>query len=142
MYGSDFSGLWGEQGRCANGGELLVITEGEINAMSVFQASAGAVDIASIGSESSAITPAMVAMISRYKRVVFWADRESIVLKKLDKLPGAYGYVNPDGLDANDLLQDGTLADVLDMFWDRPEGLIQPAEVREPIKVLERFGLE
>lgn len=142
LYGSDFSGLWGEQGRCANGGELLVITEGEINAMSVFQASAGGVDIASIGSESAPVTPEMVALTQRYQRVVFWADREEIVLKKLDKLPGCYGYVNPDGKDANDLLQNGTLADVLDLFWNNPGGLIQPAEVRNPIQVLERFGLE
>ena len=142
LYGSDFAGLWGEQGRSANGGELLVITEGEINAMSVFQASAGGVDIASIGSESAPVTPEMVAICQKYQRVVFWADQEKVVLKKLDKLPGCYGYVNPDGKDANDLLKDGTLANVLDMFWVGSTGLIQPADVRNPIQVLSRFGLE
>lgn len=140
VTGSTFAGLWGEQCH-GNGGEVLIICEGEINAASICQAMAGGVDVASTGSESTAITTGIVALTQQYERVVFWADRRAIVEKQTRHLPGAWGYVSPDGRDANDLLQAGELAELVNRLATSDQGLIEPIERREPGAVLNVYGL-
>lgn len=116
VYGSSFLGRWwGEQSISQDKTDrTLVIVEGEINAMSIYQVAGDAgIDICSIGSESARITPAMIGLAGKYRHVILWADRQEITRDKMNTLPGAYGLGSPGGKDANDLLQAGHLGGFL-----------------------------
>lgn len=131
MCGSKFQGrLYGSQG-LPDGCHLpvpehgkplealstLLIVEGEINAMSVWQvAHETRLDVLSVGSESSHLTPTAVEYTQRYKRVIVWLDRAEIVKRLAAQLPDAYGVRSPlrkgtdKKMDANDMLQAGVLS--------------------------------
>lgn len=117
MFGSTFEGrLFGGQclARCAEDLRTLVICEGELNAISVWQiASETKVDVLSLGSESQHLTPAMVDYARRFKHIIVWADRPEVAKNLMAALPGAYGISSPDGQDANDLLRAGHLGGYL-----------------------------
>ena len=112
-FGSNFAGtLYG--GHLLQKDEpatrTLIICEGELNAMSIYQVSQGTrLDALSTGAEKQAITPAMVAAIQRYGTVIVWADREEIARGMSTALPFAHPIKSPGGMDANDLLQAGKL---------------------------------
>lgn len=92
----------------------LVICEGEINAMSIYQiASATKVDVLSIGSESQHLTPAMADYALKFSHIIVWADRPQVAKNLMAALPGAYGVASPGGQDANDLLRTGDLGGYL-----------------------------
>ena len=117
MFGSAFEGrLFGGQClvRCAEDLRTLVICEGELNAISVWQiASETKADVLSLGSESQHLTPAMVDYARRFKHIIVWADRPEVAKNLMAALPGAYGISSPDGQDANDLLRAGHLGGYL-----------------------------
>lgn len=116
QYGSDFAGRL--FGGCALSGPgnvpALIICEGEINAMSVWQTTAGAVDVLSLGSEGQTLTPRAAFAIQEYRRVIVWVDKEEIARAALALLPGAVGFKSPYGKDANDWLQAGRLCEILE----------------------------
>ncbi len=95
----------------------LLLVEGEINALSLWQAARKArlddLDVVSIGSESNIANPTAAWLAARYAEaganVVIWADEGARVRQFMAALPGACGLRSPDGLDANDLLQRGLL---------------------------------
>lgn len=88
----------------------LVICEGEINAMSIWQVAHHTnLHVVSMGSESSKLTSGMVALAARYGQVIIWMDKPEIAKKLMEQAPGAFGFGSPEGKDANDLLQAGTL---------------------------------
>ena len=90
----------------------LVICEGEINCMSIWQvANETRLDVLSLGSESQHLTTAQVEHAQRYKAVVLWADREEIAEQLQEVIPSAYVVSSARclGQDANDLLQAGKL---------------------------------
>ena len=113
--GSAFAGrLFGGCGLSGPGdGRSLVLTEGEINAMSVWQATSGAVDVLSMGSESAHLSESAIKAIQRYSRVIVWVDRESVAKKCLQKLPGALVFKSPNGNDASDWLRLGVLHELI-----------------------------
>lgn len=116
LFGSSFGGLFGGQAmaRACEDKRTLVLCEGEINAMSIYQiAHETKVDALSIGGESSHLTPAMVTYAQRFKHVIVWADRPDVAKNLMTALPGAYGVASPGGQDANDLLQAGHLGGYL-----------------------------
>ena len=114
-YGSNFGGRL--FGGCALSGPgnvpALVVTEGEINAMSVWQSTAGAVDVLSLGSEGAQLTPAAIRAILAYRRVIVWVDRAEVAQTCMRALPGAVGFRSPHGMDANDWLQAGHLPEIV-----------------------------
>ena len=116
QFASDFIGKL--FGGCALSGpgnvQALVLCEGELNALSVWQATAGAVDVLSLGSESTHLTEAAVRAILRYERVLLWTDRETVVKAAMAALPGAVPFKSPHGKDANDWLQAGVLPEILE----------------------------
>ena len=116
QFASDFIGKL--FGGCALSGpgnvQALVLCEGELNALSVWQATAGAVDVLSLGSESTHLTEAAVRAILRYGRVLLWTDRETVVKAAMAALPGAVPFKSPHGKDANDWLQAGVLPEILE----------------------------
>jgi len=92
----------------------LLLCEGEINAMSCWQAAGETrLDVLSLGSESATITPAMATLAGRYGLALVWADREEVAQRLMAALPGAVGIQSPNGKDANDLLKEGLLGGFL-----------------------------
>jgi hypothetical protein len=93
---------------------ILLIVEGELNAMSCWQVAADThLHVLSTGSEGQAITPAAAQFAQRYGLVLVWADKGKIAQALMAKLPGAVGIHSPGGKDANDLLQAGLLGGFL-----------------------------
>jgi hypothetical protein len=100
------------------GGDALLLIEGELNAISVWQASRDiGLDVVSFGAESNATSDAVIELAGRYKRVVVWADEADKASAAMAAIPDARGLrsVVKDGekLDANALLQRGVLRDYL-----------------------------
>ena len=97
----------------------LVITEGEFNAMSCWQACHETnIDVLSFGSESQRTLPAWaVEIASRYGAVVVWVDSADKALQVAQQLPQAKALrsVTEDGakLDANALLGAGALGGLI-----------------------------
>lgn len=103
--------LFGGQVRIEPGPDrALFLCEGEINAMSIYQASDGTVDVLSLGSESARLTDAMIAVARKYGAVAVWADRATVARQQALAL-GAGAITSPYGQDANDLLQAGLLGE-------------------------------
>ena len=113
-YGSRY--LFGLQ-HCNGHGKTLVLTEGEMNAISVAQEAWGVYpcDVASFGSQDNLKTVARMAVkiASGYDNVIVWADKKNIAEKSASLIPGAVPVASPRGLDANDMLRQGILGDFL-----------------------------
>ena len=97
----------------------LVITEGEFNAMSIWQAChATGIDVLSFGSEGQRTLPAWaVDVAQRYGAVVAWVDDPAKALDVAKQLPQAVALRSPieDGtkLDANACLVRGVLGGLI-----------------------------
>ena len=79
--GRYFSGLLfgGQAQPLLHKARTLLITEGEINAMSIWQvAHESRLDVLSVGSESARLTPAMLQIAQQYGQVLIWADRAEV----------------------------------------------------------------
>lgn len=123
--GSQFAGrLFGGQAlpRAAERLRTLVLVEGEINAMSIWQCAGSpampfdwGMDVLSLGSESAKLSPAAVAAAEQYGRVLAWADRAEVARELAAVLPNAHPIRSPGGKDANDLLREGLLGGFLAM---------------------------
>lgn len=98
----------------------LLICEGEINAMSIWQvAHSSNVHVVSVGSETSRLSPGALALAKRYGKVIIWMDKVELVKHLVGELPGTFGYSSPEGQDANDLLRQGKLGGILTALrWD------------------------
>lgn len=120
-YESDFTGLlYGGQALagCAEDVRTLVLCEGELNAISIWQmAEPWNWDVLSLGSESAKLTPAMLGYAAKFERVIIWMDREELVKELMAQIPLSYGISSAviDGVkqDANRLLQTEQLGGVL-----------------------------
>jgi hypothetical protein len=100
------------------GGDSLLLIEGELNAISAWQASREiGLDVVSFGPEDNASSAPVIELALRYKRVWVWLDKPDKVSAAMDVIPGAKGLksVELDGvqLDANALLQRGALGEYL-----------------------------
>ena len=121
MHDSDFSGLlYGGQALagCAEDVRTLVLCEGELNAISIWQmAEPWNWDVLSLGSESAKLTPAMLTYAAKFERVIIWMDRPELVKELMTQIPGSYGIHSAinDGVkqDANKLLQTEQLGGLL-----------------------------
>lgn len=111
-------------GRHVMGGayDTLLMTEGELNAVSCWQAVRAAglpgVDVVSIGSDSVPDGPALVELAGDFAHTVAWLDEPTKAAAVRAILPGARVGKSPCGddgakLDANELLRRGALADFL-----------------------------
>lgn len=120
-YGSEFAGrVFGGQAlaRTCENLRTLIICEGEINAMSIYQvAGETKVDVLSLGSESQRLPPAVVDYALRFKHVMVWADEPETAKNLMGALPGAFGIsskaLTGNKQDANDLLRAGHLGGYL-----------------------------
>lgn len=95
---------------CAEDHRTLVLCEGELNAISIWQvAHETNVDVLCVGSESASFSPAMLDYARKFMRVIVWMDRGDVVRKIIPLIGNARGTESPSGKDANDLLQLGKL---------------------------------
>lgn len=119
VHDSDFSGLfYGGQGvlGCAESQRTLVICEGELNAISIWQiAKNWNFDVLSLGSESSKLTQPMLDYAKRFGRLLIWMDRIDLSKRLMTIIAGAFGIDSPmiddQKHDANRLLQAGLLGE-------------------------------
>ncbi len=98
--------------------DILVIVEGEINALSLWQT--GRFDVLSVGSESMFLNlpDELIELAKSYKKVLVWADQLPFAEAAAGQL-GAIAMSNEK--DANKLLVDGELDAVLDVALLEPE---------------------
>lgn len=136
--GSTFTGVFG---RNAYGGryDVLVVAEGELNAMSVHQAARAAgwpwIDAVSIGGEGGALSATTVALVADlatdFRRVLMWLDDAAHAVALRDAVRGARALrSHNDGVkwDANELLQRGMLV----AFLSQVMGRLWPNATAEP----------
>lgn len=92
----------------------LVVVEGELNAMSIWQAAPG-VDVLSVGSMymMEHLPDELIAVIPEYDRVIVWADELEFAQKAAGRL-GEMVIAMSSKEDANELLQAGKLAGVIE----------------------------
>jgi hypothetical protein len=115
LFRSDLTGVFGGQtlGKTIPAYSTLLICEGELNAMSVWQVSQGThLDVLSTGTEGAHIPPAVLAYARRYRTVLAWFDRAENARSQAVTV-GAYALRSPHGLDANDLLRRGELQEYM-----------------------------
>ncbi len=99
--------------------ETLFLVEGELNAVSIFQAAYGLFpcDVVSFGPRANlrnaGVAPMAAKVAKRYKRVIVWADEPKDALQSLGTIPNARPGHSPAGQDANDLLRAGLLTDLV-----------------------------
>lgn len=99
--------------------EILAILEGELNAVSLWQAAADVLDVVSIGSEDNTTSAAPYAakLAERYAVVLVWTDKPTVARELSDAIGRrAVLMQSPksDGakLDANEVLKRGFLRDL------------------------------
>lgn len=117
QYDSDFGGyLYGGQTilGCAEIYRTLVLCEGELNAISIWQTThAWNWDVLSLGSESAKLSDSAIEYAGQYERVLIWMDRPEVAMALMGRILGAYGLHSPafgDAKhDANAMLQSGRL---------------------------------
>ena len=120
-YRSDFTGVFGWQAvKGPARRDVLIITEGEINALSLWQAGKGLIDVLSPGSESTvkALPDDVAALARQYAHVIVWADKGNIA-DSAARAIGAASMRSPKGMDANDLLKAGKLEALLPAMLDK-----------------------
>ncbi len=98
------------------GRPALILVEGELNAVSIWQAASDLVDVVSFGPEDNIdrATPYMQTLASGYQRVIVWADKPERALHARAAIGRESTPVqSPNARDANDLLRDGLLRAVV-----------------------------
>jgi hypothetical protein len=98
-----------------SGQATLIITEGELNAISCWQVAHPWADVLSIGSQESVrqarVNEALQSVALPYRQVIIWLDERELALAIADRIAPFNGTAvwSENGLDANDLLQRGLL---------------------------------
>jgi len=94
----------------------LIVTEGELNAISCWQVAQPWADVLSIGSQENVrqarVSEALRSVALPYRRVIAWLDERELALTVVGRIAPFNGTAiwSENGLDANDLLQRGLLA--------------------------------
>lgn len=98
------------------GQPALIITEGELNALSCWQVARSWADVLSIGSQENArqarVSETLQSVVLPYRQVIVWLDERELALAIADRIAPCNGVAvwSENGLDANDLLQRNLLA--------------------------------
>lgn len=129
------------------GRPVLVIIEGEFNAVSVWQAARDLVDVTSFGSENNIERACayLQALAQRYDCIISWADKAERSVEIAELVGSAASFKSPRGFDANDLLRAGRLRSHLQNLLQkveaghqdefpaqRPRGSTEPAPADPP----------
>ena len=134
-----------------HGGKRLIITEGELDCLSVSQAQGNKWPVVSIPSGVNSAKKAFkehLEWIESYEEVVIWFDDDEPGRKAADECalllsPGKARIVKTPGehKDANDLLKARQVAELVACLWEakvyRPDGIVAGVELKE--RMYERF---
>jgi hypothetical protein len=107
--------------------QTLFLCEGELNAISIWQALTDAAyynwDVISFGAEGKAASDLIVSQAKKYQQVIIWCDKPEVAAKATEAIPCSHGMRSPirEGkeLDANALLQVNWLYNMLAEVWHR-----------------------
>jgi hypothetical protein len=129
----------------------LIICEGEINALSLWQAGNGLIDVLSTGTEGmmKTLPDAVVEFASQYAYKIIWADKKEISndtarkIKADFSMPSPVSPAFPKGQDANEFLKVGKLEKLLAGMFKRigatietpPPPPVLPTEEVEQVEV-------
>jgi twinkle protein len=135
-------------------GKILVVTEGEIDAMSVSQAQGNKYAAVSVPGGAAGAAKAFKANLeyfNGFETVVIFFDMDEVgqaAAKECAELlqPGKAKIAHITGAkDANDLLQQGRVSDIITAIWQakdfRPDGIVTVADVREKALKPPEMGL-
>lgn len=139
------AGLYG-QWLWRDGGKMVVITEGEIDALSVSQVQGNKWPVVSIPNGAQSARKACAAQLEwleRFERVVLMFDndepgREAAVEVAALLSPGKAHIAALPLKDANDMLRAGRGAEIINAIWSakqyRPDGIVSLADLWEDVK--------
>jgi twinkle protein len=141
------------QAKCQSGGRQIVVTEGEIDAMSVHQAMNNSWPAVSVpdGAQSAhkAIRKA-AAWLEQFERVVFCFDmddpgREAAVECARIITPGKAYIAELPLKDASDMLQAGRSKELVTSIWNarqyRPDGILSVSDLKARAILPPSYGL-
>lgn len=142
------AGLYGQH-LWRSGGKKIVITEGEIDCLSVSQAQALKWPVVSVPTGAAGAAKSLAAQmewLNGYAEIILWFDNDEPGRKAVEDCVKIFPagkvkvVVTPDGLkDANDVLREKGAAAVVQCVWDaktyRPDGVIGGEDLtRERLK--------
>ena len=115
----------------------VVVTEGELDAMSVYQAMGGKVPVVSIVSGADSAVNSLKAnyrWLDRFEEIILWFDNDEPGQKPIPECanlfePGKVKTIKVEGFkDASDMMQDGKAGDIYGAVWGAstwaPEGVV------------------
>lgn len=124
-----------------DGGKMIVVTEGEIDCLSVSQVQGNKWPVVSIPTGATSACKAIrkqIDWLEKFEKVVFMFDNDEVG-KKASKAcasllsPGKAKIATLPLKDANDLLMAGRGAEIVDAMWNakefRPDGIVGGAEL-------------
>lgn len=130
----------------APGGNMIVVTEGEIDAMSVSQAQDNKWPVVSVPNGAQGAAKSIqqsIEYLESFNKVVFMFDMDEpgqLAAKECAELlsPGRAYIASIPAKDPNELLQQGKTGDIVKSIWNatpyRPDGIIMPDELIEVLK--------
>lgn len=139
--------LWGQ------GGKKLVITEGEIDAMSVSQLQGNKWPVVSIPNGAQGATKAIASQlewVNSFEEVIIMFDMDEPGIKASSEVarllkPGIAKIANLPLKDANECLTKGKGEAVISAIWQaktwRPDGIVRLSDLREELRELPSMGL-
>ena len=139
------AGLYGQH-LWRKGGKILVITEGEIDALSVSQAQGNKWPVVSVPNGASGAAKSIkreLDFVSSYEKVVFMFDMDDVgqeAAKECARLlrPGQARIAHLPLKDASEMLQANRGSEIVQAMWDaqeyRPDGIINAKELWDSVK--------
>ena len=133
-------GLYGQH-LWRDGGKMLVITEGEIDALSVSQVQQNKWPVVSVPNGAQGALKAIkqnIEYIDQFETVVFMFDNDEHGIRAAKECasilkPNRARIATLEAKDANDLLTSGNGASIIDAIWKaksfRPDGIVDAAQM-------------
>lgn len=148
----DSAVLFGQQ-LWRDGGKRLIITEGEIDAMSISQLQDNRWPVVSIQTGASSAAKAIkksIQWIERFEEVIFAFDMDEPGQAAAQKCaailtPGKAKIARLPYKDANECLKKGATKELMDSLWgakeQRPDGIVTVADIIADVLAPVEFGL-
>ena len=134
-----------------DGGRMVVVTEGELDAMSVSQCQNNKFPVVSVPSGAASAKKYILReleWLSKFEKIVLFYDNDpagnSASIECANILPvKKVRIVKAQGKDANDLLQAGKSNKIIDAIWEAktfsPAGIVEGSETKELLLKDEHF---
>jgi twinkle protein len=128
-----------------NGGRKLIITEGELDAMSVSMAQSHRYPVVSIPNGAQGAAKALKAnyeWVNSFEQIVLWFDQDQPGIEAVAECaplfpPGKVYAVRSDLKDANEYVQESRTSEIINCIFRaeqyRPDGIVRVRDVRAKI---------